>query len=116
MQQFIEKYRERITGVLTGFDRLVFRGSLRRLNYGWWCESLGAVVAKGMEEYLWQNQILFKDYARHVQGVSERLKDQPLRPFREQGLPVVFLRDPSVDKDGSSEKSVGEFRLGQVAK
>ncbi len=34
MQQFSEKYRERITGVLSGFDRLVFRGSLRRLNYG----------------------------------------------------------------------------------
>ena len=32
MQQFIEKYRERINGALSGFDRLVFRGSLRRLN------------------------------------------------------------------------------------
>ena len=26
MQQFIEKYREQINGVLSGFDRLVFRG------------------------------------------------------------------------------------------
>jgi len=34
MQQFIEKYRDQITGVLSGFDRLVFRGTLRRLNYG----------------------------------------------------------------------------------
>ena len=44
MQQFIEKYRERITGVLGGFDRLVFRGSPRRLNYGWWDEKPGAGV------------------------------------------------------------------------
>jgi hypothetical protein len=99
MQDFIKKYRDQINGTPSGFDRLVFRGSPRRLNYGWRCESLGAVVAKGMEEYLWQNQILFKDYARHVQGVSERLKDRSLRPFREQGLPVVFPRDPKADKD-----------------
>ena len=26
MQQFINKYREEINGVLSGFDRLVFRG------------------------------------------------------------------------------------------
>jgi len=87
MQQFIEKYRERITGVLTGFDRLVFRGSLRRLNYGRWDESLGAVVAKGMEQYLWQNQILFKDYQQHVKRWSERVKDASLRPFRQGELP-----------------------------
>jgi len=99
MQQFIEKYRERITGVLTGFDRLVFRGSLRRLNYGRWDESLGAVVAKGMEQYLWQNQILFKDYQQHVKRWSERVKDASLRPFRQGELPVVFLRDPKADKD-----------------
>ena len=34
MQQFIDKYAGQIQGVLTGFDRLVFRGLLRRLNYG----------------------------------------------------------------------------------
>ena len=50
MQQFIEKFRQQITGVVSGFDRLVFRGSLRRLNYGWWDEKLGAVVAHGMEQ------------------------------------------------------------------
>jgi hypothetical protein len=32
MQQFIEKYREEILGTLSGFDRLVFRASPRRLN------------------------------------------------------------------------------------
>jgi hypothetical protein len=35
MQQFIEKYGEQIQGVVSGFDRLIFHGSLRRLNYGY---------------------------------------------------------------------------------
>lgn len=98
MQQFIKKYREQIQGVVTGFDRLVFRGSLRRLNYGRYDAGLKAMVARGMEEYLWQNQILFKDYQDHVKRVSERLKKAALTPFEKQELPVIFLRDPSEDK------------------
>ena len=36
MQHFTNKYRAQIHGTRSGFDRLVFRGSLRRLNYGYW--------------------------------------------------------------------------------
>jgi hypothetical protein len=61
MQQFIEKYADQILGSLSGFDRLVFRGSLRRLNIGYWDTKRRVQVAKGMEEYLWQNKIQFKD-------------------------------------------------------
>ena len=104
MQQFIEKYRDQIIGSLSGFDRLVFRGSLRRLNYGHWDQSLGAMVAGGMEQYLWQNQILFKDYARHVKKVSERLKQVSLAPYRAQDLPVIFLRSPQVDKEAMARQ------------
>jgi hypothetical protein len=50
MQELISKYRDQINGVLSGFDRLLFRGSLRRLNYGYWNPELGAVVAQGMEQ------------------------------------------------------------------
>ena len=98
MQQFIEKYREQITGVLSGFDRLVFRGSLRRLNYGWWDEKLSAVVAHGMEQYLWQNKILFKDYQQHVKRVSQQVKDASCKPFQQREQPVIFLRDPKADQ------------------
>ena len=31
MNEFIAKYRNQITGVLSGFDRLVVRGNLRAL-------------------------------------------------------------------------------------
>jgi len=41
MQQFIAKFEKEIQGVLSGFDRVLFRGSLRRLNH-----------SKGMKWYL----------------------------------------------------------------
>ena len=116
MKQFIEKYRDQINGVLTGFDRLVFRGSLRRLNQGWWDKGLKAFVARGMEEYLWQNKILFKDYQDHVKQISERLKQQTVEPLRKQGVPVEFLRDPKADKDALAREIAAktDIRSGTV--
>ena len=111
MQQFIEKYKDQIVGILSGFDRLVFRGSLRRLNYGRWDRALGALVARGMEEYLWQNKILFKHYAQHVKLVSERLKQASLKRYRERNLPVIFLRSSQVDKDKLARRIAEEKKI-----
>jgi hypothetical protein len=88
MKEFTAKFGERIQGVVSGLDRLVLRGSLRRLCFG-----------QGMEEYLWQNKILFKDYAQHVKKVSEQVKKAAVSPFVEQKLPVVYLRSGHVDKE-----------------
>ncbi len=33
MKEFIAKFGDRIVGVLSGFDRLVFRGTLRAIVY-----------------------------------------------------------------------------------
>ncbi len=63
MQKFIAKHRERISGVLSGFDRLVLRGTLRSIPH-----------THGMNQYLWSNQILLKDFGSHVEQVSQRLK------------------------------------------
>jgi hypothetical protein len=81
MQQFIAKFKDQITGVISGFDRLIFRGVLRRLVY-----------SQGMEQYLWQNQILFKKYGCHVKKVSQRIKNASLELFRRQtisGVPAL---------------------------
>lgn len=99
MQKFIEKYGRQITGVLSGFDRLVFRGTLRKLNFGRWDAGLQSVVAKGMEQYLGCHRILYKDYLSHVKQVSERVKRASVKPFADQGLAVEYLRDPAADKE-----------------
>jgi hypothetical protein len=51
MQQFIAKFEKEILGVLSGFDRVLFRGLLPRLSY-----------SGGMKLYLIQNKILCKHY------------------------------------------------------
>jgi hypothetical protein len=110
VKQFIEKYGDQIEGVLSGFDRLVFRGSLRRLNYSQYDPHLGAMAARGMEEYLWQNQILFKDYSSHVKRISEQLKTASLKPFHQPAAAVIFDRG-ALDKDQLARQIAGERKI-----
>src|SRR5947207_14219706 len=90
MPQFTEKYRDQIVGILSGFDRLVFRGSLRRLNYGHWDRALGALVGRGLEEYPSQTKILCKPYALHLKQVSEGLQQTWLKRYRQRN--VILIR------------------------
>jgi hypothetical protein len=59
MHEFIAKHEDKITGTLSGFDRLVFRGTLRSIAH-----------EERMMRYLWANQILLKDFGSHVERVS----------------------------------------------
>src|SRR5437016_6740447 len=93
MQEFIAKHRDEITGVLSGFDRLVFRGTLRSLSH-----------VNGMDTYLAMNKVLRKDFGRHVQQVSERLKQASLAEAVKRGRPVKYLTSPQADKEALAQK------------
>src|SRR6476660_8278959 len=51
MEPFISKHAQAIIGTLSGFDRLVFRGTLRFLAH-----------CAGMSSYLWTMGVLLKDF------------------------------------------------------
>ena len=99
MNKFIEKYQQHIVGTLSGFDRLVFRGSLRRLNRSVFDQERGILVALGMEHYLWDSGVLFKNSGDFLRRTSQRVRDHSLRVFHERKLPVEFIRDCQTDKD-----------------
>ena len=77
MQQFIAKFEKDIQGALSGFDRVLFRGSLRRLTH-----------SLGMKWYLSQNGILCKEYEDHVKKISHKVKKAALAPLLRQNLLV----------------------------
>ena len=64
MNHFMQKYEHDTTGVLSGFDRLVLRGTLRAL-----------AMTGGMMSFLSRMGILLKDFGGYVQRTSERLKE-----------------------------------------
>ena len=88
MHEFIAKHQEKIAGILSGFDRLVFRGHLRSMSH-----------PQGMMSYLWANQVLLKNFGDHVENVTERLKEASLAHAKACGRPVQYLNSSHIDKE-----------------
>jgi len=88
MHEFIAKHQDKIIGTLSGFDRLVFRGTLRSSAY-----------EAGMRRYRWANQVLLKDVAAHVEQVSRRLKEASVAQAESLGRPVQYLPSSQVSKE-----------------
>ena len=61
MEAFLNRHAGAVIGVLSGFDRLMFRGTLRVLAHH-----------LGMKAYLWAMQVLLKDFASHAEAVDPR--------------------------------------------
>ena len=102
MQEFIAKHREKLHGVISGFDRLVFRGTLRAISY-----------AAGLNAYLCRKQVWLGDFAEHVQAVSERLKQSSLAQTRKLGRQVVYLASSQVDKDALARRICAREKISQ---
>lgn len=88
MHEFIAKHPEKIAGTLSGFDRLVFRGTLRSIAY-----------PAGMMGYLAANRVLFKDFGAHAEQVSQHLKKAALAEAEASERPVQYLASSQVSKE-----------------
>ena len=93
MQKFIAKFGSLIQGVISGADRLVFRGSLRAIQY-----------RSGLMGYLWHKQVLLKGFGKHAQKVTEQIKEASLAEARRQNRPTQYLPSSKTDKKALAEQ------------
>lgn len=100
MNDFIARYQSQLHGVLTGFDRLVFRGNLA-LNY-----------EAGMKGYLFAHKIAWKDYARCVEQTSQRVKEASLAPVKGANRPIHYLRNGRDSKEDMARAIARKDRIG----
>ena len=59
MERFLQRNQGRITGVLSGFDRVLFRGTLRSFSY-----------LNGMDIFLSSQHVLYKDFRGQTSGAT----------------------------------------------
>ncbi len=88
MRSFLTKFAAVVRGVLNGFDRLFFSGSLRGLAY-----------PRGLQHYLWAHRIPFKDFDAHSQEVTARLEEASLRQARQLGREIRYLNSAQDSKE-----------------
>jgi hypothetical protein len=80
MDAFIQKSEKDVTGVLSGWDRLMIRGTLRAL-----------AVTRGMMNYLYFVGVLLKDFGTYVERTSEHLRETCVEAATKLGRPVQYL-------------------------
>jgi len=97
MHEFIAKHQDKIAGILSGFDRLVFRGHLRSIGH-----------PQGMMGYLWGNQVLLKNFGEHAEQITERLKEASLAHAKACGRPMEYLNSSQVNKEAMAQKILAQ--------
>lgn len=93
MKRFIARHADKIIGVLNGFDRLVFRGTLRQI----------AFVA-GLMGFLWKRQVLLKDFGAWAQTLTKRLIETSRAEAERLRRPIVYLQSSRIDKEAEARK------------
>jgi hypothetical protein len=99
MNQFIARYQPQLNGVLTGFDRLVFRGTLP-LNH-----------ESGLKGYLWANHLGLKDFAEHANQMSLQVKQASLAVMEQAHRPVRYLNSGKESKQEIAQKIAAEDQI-----
>ena len=93
MEKFVARFRSLVTGVLSGFDRLVFRGHL-----------LPLMRDGGMYFFLEATKVQLLDFKKFVVDTTERLKEASLAEARRLDRPVLYLKSPTIDKEDVARK------------
>lgn len=93
MEQFLSKHANAVIGVLSGFDRLVFRGTLRML-----------AQRAGMMVYLRARQVLLKDFARHAEACTAQLRDASEQLARRSNRPIQYVPSSATSKEELARK------------
>jgi hypothetical protein len=86
MNDFIARYQDQLSGTLSGFDRLVFLGTL-------WRNRLA-----GLKGYLWAHHLGAKDFGDHAEQMSKRVKEAALAPMVAANRPHLYLNSGKDDK------------------
>jgi len=87
-QMLTERYRERLHGVLSCYDRIVITGTLPGICY-----------AGGMTSFLYAKGIRIFDYARFAEPLREQIRERAQQLAAEQGASIEFIAKANIRKE-----------------
>jgi hypothetical protein len=88
MQRFLQRQENRIVGVLSGFDRILFRGTFRLISY-----------LNGMIAFLSVRGVFYKDFGKFVEGISLKIRVHAEQFAQKHQRPFQYLESPAVSKE-----------------
>ena len=100
-ESFINKFGQNITAILSGFDRLRFRGTLRLL-----------FQPQAMEVYLNCCHVLIKHFSHFAQQLTDKIKAQAYEAARQAGRPVQYLSRSDISKEDLARQMARRDGIG----
>lgn len=88
VERLITRYRDRLSGVLSCYDRIVITGTLP-----------GACYAAGMTSFLNMHQIRIFDYARFAEPLRNRIREQAQTLASEAGVTIQHVAKAHIRKE-----------------
>jgi hypothetical protein len=88
MKVFLSRSPGRVAGVLNGFDRVNFRGTIRQMAH-----------CRGLDSILGVEGVLLKEFGAWVQQLTERLKRAIHAFIEDSGRPYEYVRSNQVSKE-----------------
>jgi hypothetical protein len=88
MDGFIQRHQENVMGVLSGFDRMRFQGTLRSISYG-----------EGLDRFLGAAGVRYKHFGTFAQGLSDQLKNHAEQLAMAEGRPYQYVAKSSQSKE-----------------
>lgn len=88
MASFIQNHLSKVSGMISGWDRLRFRGTVRLLAH-----------VAGLGRFLSFTGRLLKDFGDHAEALSRQTRAASLAVAERAGRPVVHLQNPGVCKE-----------------
>jgi len=102
MERFLTRHKDRIVGTITGFDRMLFRGTLRCLSH-----------PKGMEVFLSSRHVLLKDYKGFVKSLSDEISEHAKTFAEQRKRPYKFLTSSSLSKEQLARQIMEQDQVKQ---
>jgi hypothetical protein len=87
-QMLTERYRDRLLGVLSCYDRIVITGTLPGICY-----------AAGMTSFLYAKGIRIFDYARFAEPLRDRIRERAEQLAAEQGARIEYIAKAHIRKE-----------------
>jgi hypothetical protein len=93
MERFLGQHEGRVLGVLSGFDRVLFRGTLPSISH-----------LAGLEAFMAAYRVLYKDFGAFVQRLSRHIKAHAEAMARQQGRQFRYLPSSADSKEELAQK------------
>src|SRR6266700_5357749 len=88
MNAFVQQHAQSVIGVIRGWDRLRFRGTVRML-----------ANLTGMNNFLSYTRHRLKDFGDYAQRVSRQVRAASLAVAESAGRPVIHLESSKINKE-----------------